>query len=147
MARAATHTLRNALRRVFRPSQSPFITEEAQLPPRVIRQLDELGERLSAWAAAKRYCRRSPNLDQTVKELGTDKYLLFLYFRLRIGEDFRTWRTRLRIQEAQRLFREDPSLPASEAALLTGFNDRSNFSRQFIHHSGLSVTDWKRNNL
>lgn len=145
MSRKSTHTLRSVLRRVFQsPARYPRPKSEDELPARTVRHLNQLGERLSAWVEAKQYCRPSPNLDDTIKQLGTDTQRLHLYFYLRVGEDFRTWRTRLRLQEAQRLFLENPSLTASEVSRITGFNDRSNFSRQFLTHMGMSVTDWRR---
>lgn len=145
MLRKKPIALRTLLRRVFQPSDELVGADsESQLPARIVRRLDTLGERLSAWVAARQYCHPSPNLDETVRQLGTDKKLLYAYFRLRVGEDFRTWRTRLRLQEAQRLLRENPDLSASEVSRRTGFNDRSNFSKQFFAHMGMSVTQWRR---
>jgi AraC-like DNA-binding protein len=76
--------------------------------------------------------------------LGTDTGTPYAYFRERIGLDFRTWRTRLRLEDAKRMLAENPFLPPADAARLCGFSNRSNFSRQFLAYTGQTPAEWQK---
>ena len=81
---------------------------------------------------------------EAAARLGTDTRTLHRYFRDRVGVDFRTWRTRLRLEDAKRLLSETPALQPAVAARLCGFSNRSNFSRQFLAYTGLTPAQWQR---
>ena len=66
------------------------------------------------------------------------------YFRTEIGEDFRTWRLRLRIEEACRIMESDPDLSYEIVAEMSGINDRSNFKKTFTKIKGISPKEWTR---
>jgi hypothetical protein len=44
--------------------------------------------------------------------------------------------------EAQRLWKEDPSLTVVMVAALVGIQDKSNFRRQFFEVTGQNVSKW-----
>ena len=81
---------------------------------------------------------------EAAERLGTDTGTLYAYFRDRIGLDFRTWRTRLRLEDAKRMLADNPLLPPADAARLCGFSNRSNFSRQFLAYTGQTPAEWQR---
>ena len=60
------------------------------------------------------------------------------------GEDFRTYRSRLRIHDAQQMMLEEPETPVSALAMRVGFRDRSNFNNQFKAIIGLTPAAWRR---
>ncbi len=66
------------------------------------------------------------------------------YFRKVVGEDFRTWRVRKRIEHAQKLMEENPEWPATRIAQASGFNDRSYFYQQFQLYAGISITEYRQ---
>ena len=79
-------------------------------------------------------------------ELGTSKEVLHMYFTTRMGMDFKTWRTGLRIEEAKRLLIENRELSTNVIGEIAGFSDRSNFHRQFVKIVGCSPRQWREHN-
>ncbi|MDE5955520.1 MAG: helix-turn-helix domain-containing protein [Bacteroidales bacterium] len=86
------------------------------------------------------YDKRSEEID---KELNTTKETLHLYFTTKMGVDFKSWRTALRIEEAKRMLLENRDLSVHIVGELSGFSDRSNFHRQFTKLVGCSPKQWR----
>lgn len=107
------------------------------------REFRKLDKSLSEWVEKKKYREFDKSRDEISEELGTTKDILQLYFTLRKGEDFRTWRTRLRIEDAKKMLLEDPKASIQLIAEQSGFSDRSNFHRQFSALVGCSPKHWR----
>ena len=107
-------------------------------------RMERLEKALEAWQAREGWREPVRTVGEAAERLGTDTGTLHAYFRDRIGLDFRTWRTRLRLEDAKRLLADNPLLPPAEAARLTGFSNRSNFSRQFLAYTGLTPAAWQQ---
>ena len=105
---------------------------------------DRLQEALDRWVAAKGYRKPHRTLYETAKDLGVDGLLLHHYFKDSLHVDFRTWRTRLRLEDACRLLLEEPGTCAADIGLRVGFSNRSNFARQFRAHLGCTPGEWRR---
>lgn len=101
---------------------------------------------LEKWVDNKMYCAYDRTRDQVVSELHTTKELLNLYFTHKIGIDFRTWRTNLRINEAKRMLVENKDLSVNIIAEMSGFSDKSNFHRQFTKIVGCSPRQYRESN-
>lgn len=98
---------------------------------------------LDAWVARKGYRECDKSRDETAAEIGVSKELLNQYFARKIGKDFRTWRTELRVSDAQKLLLEDRKMSSNIIGELVGFSDRSNFHRQFTRITGCSPKVWR----
>ena len=98
-------------------------------------RMERLEKALEAWQARQGWREPVRTVGEAAERLGTDTGTLFAYFRDRIGLDFRTWRTRLRLEDAKRMLADNPLLPPADAARLCGFSNRSNFSRQFLAYT------------
>lgn len=83
------------------------------------------------------------DFNATALRLGTDSATLRSYFKNVIGEDFRSWRTRLRIEEAKLLLLREPGLHIYRIGYLTGF-EKGNFSRQFHLYTGYTPGEWRK---
>lgn len=83
-------------------------------------------------------------MDEIAGLLGTDRYFLRHYFRSRLQTDFRTWRSALRIREAQEIIRRNPRLPTNLVCEMAGFNHRANFHQQFLKITGLTPSEFRR---
>ncbi len=105
--------------------------------------LDRLGVALKKWVDKKNYLISNVSTESIAESLDTDILTFREYFRQVIGEDFRTWRQRLRIEEACRMMTENPSLSYEIVAETVGINDRSNFLKSFIKFKGVSPAEWK----
>lgn len=113
-------------------------------PVRPLRNTEGLEAALERWVAEKGYRKPHRTVNETAGELGTDGVRLHHYFNERMHVDFRTWRTRLRLEDAKRLLVEEPGTTAAEIARRVGFSNRSNFSRQFLASTGLTPAQWRK---
>lgn len=107
-------------------------------------RMDRLENALSAWVAQGGWRLPRRTLSEAAADLGTDTVTLHHYFQERTGLDFRTWRTRLRLEEAARLLVEEPETKVLDIAERVGFSNRSNFSRQFLAYTGMTPAQWRR---
>ena len=81
--------------------------------------------------------------EEVAHELGTTREMLQLYFSEKVGEDFRTWRTRLRINDAKQMLLEKKDASINLIGEIAGFSDRSNFHTQFVKLVGCSPKKWR----
>lgn len=109
-------------------------------------QLIKIERSLQKWVKEKRFKEYDKTREQIARELNTTKEMLHLYFTTKVGVDFKTWRTGLRIEEAKRLLIENPEMSTNIIAELSGFSDRSNFHRQFTKIVGCSPKQWRETN-
>jgi len=109
-------------------------------------QLMRIERSLQKWVKEKRFREYDKTREQIARELNTTKEMLHLYFATKVGVDFKTWRTGLRIEEAKRLLLENPEMSTNIIAELSGFSDRSNFHRQFTKIVGCSPKQWRETN-
>lgn len=79
--------------------------------------------------------------------MGITSDQLFHYCIEEKGEDFRTWRTRLRIEEAKKQLIAEPDTPFSVIARRVGINDRSNFSRLFREQTGMLPSEYRASKM
>ena len=119
-------------------------TKDEQESPsgRTLLQMERLDRTLAGWLKDKGWRVPVRTLGEAAERLGTDTALLHRYFKERVGMDFRTWRTRLRLEDAKRMLLEHPERQAAEIARLVGFSNRSNFARQFLAHTGCTPAQW-----
>lgn len=111
----------------------------------VLFQADEsLREALCRWVEEKKFTRGDVGVEETALELGTNIQFLRNYFKRQMGVDFRSWRLKLRLDEALRLMNESPDLPVNEINERVGINDRSNFHRQFVKMVGVTPADYRK---
>ena len=102
-----------------------------------------LEKALDKWVQEKRYREYDRTRDDIARELRTTKEILHLYFATKMGVDFRTWRTNLRIEEAKTLLLENKDASINIIAEASGFSDKSNFHRQFVKIVGCSPKEWR----
>lgn len=135
--------MENLVRRLGRMFSQSSKKTESEIPERTLRRMDRLEKSLAGWLRDKGWRVPVRTVGEAAERLGTDSETLYYYFERRIGLDFRTWRTRLRLEDAMRLLREEPDTPAADIAARVGFSDRSNFSRQFLAYTGLTPLQWR----
>ena len=111
---------------------------------------DELNEEfanietaITRWVAEKKYREYDKSRDEVAHELGTTREMLQLYFTEKVGLDFRSWRTNLRINDAKRMLLEKTDTSINLIGEMAGFSDRSNFHRQFTKLVGCSPKKWR----
>ena len=98
---------------------------------------------IDKWVKEKRFREYDKSREETAKELGTTKETLHMYFSDRLGMDFRSWRTDLRIKDAKEMLLKHKDYSINFIAETVGFSDRSNFHRQFTKSVGCSPKEWR----
>ena len=98
---------------------------------------------LQKWVDEKNYRKYDKSREEIASELKTSKEFLHHYFLNRLGVDFKTWRTQLRIEEAKKMLLEDKKISTNLVGEMCGFSDRSNFHRQFVKIVGCSPREWR----
>ena len=126
-----------------RKAKGKELQDEVHLSDNTEAGLARLEKALEKWVADKRYREYDKTRDDIARELRTSKDLLHLYFSTRMGVDFRTWRTNLRIEEAKTLLLENKDASINIIAEASGFSDKSNFHRQFVKIVGCSPKEWR----
>lgn len=106
--------------------------------------MSEHPDKLMVWIERKGYLETSMAVEDIARELDMSIGQFHQYFDKVVGENFRTWRIRKRIEHARQLLEEHPDWPVTRIARESGFNDRSNFYLQFKRFTGQSVTDYRK---
>ncbi len=104
---------------------------------------EAIGKSLDEWVNRKKYREYDKSREEIAAEIGTTKELLNQYFTQKIGKDFRTWRTEMRIGDAKKLLLENKEVSTNIIGEMVGFSDRSNFHRQFTKIVGCSPKQWR----
>ena len=124
-------------------SKDKAAQDEFPLPENTEAAFIRLEKALDKWVEAKGFREYDKTRDEIARELHTSKELLHLYFAAKMGVDFRTWRTGLRIEEAKTLLLENKDASINIIAEASGFSDKSNFHRQFVKIVGCSPKEWR----
>ena len=98
---------------------------------------------LQKWVDEKNYRKYDMSREEIASQLKTSKEFLHHYFLNRLGVDFKTWRTQLRIEDAKKMLLEDRKISTNLVGEMCGFSDRSNFHRQFVKIVGCSPREWR----
>jgi len=129
------------------PSQSqPSSQQKNLLPARELstEESKQIAALVQAWVNRKGYRLPHRTIEEAAEDIGTTSVILHRYCINCLGEDFRSWRTNLRIEDAKKLLAQEPELSASKVARIVGINDRSNFFRQFSAITGYTPEQWKQ---
>ncbi len=144
MSWAGKRILKDSFRSLFKKKeQAPSIsspTPRQALLPCTVERMDRL---VRQWVDGKGYRMPDRTIAEAAARIGTDSSILYRYFQLR-GEDFRSFRRRLRLEDAMEQMRTDPDSPVSLIGKRVGYLDRSNFSRQFKAYTGLTPEAWRQ---
>lgn len=105
---------------------------------------EEVKEKLSQWVSKKKFMERDMSYADVLFEIGIEVSLLRRYMKDMLGTDFRTWRNGLRLEEACRMFTENPCMSIEQVSDKVGYNDSSNFHKDFKKRYGMSASAYKK---
>ncbi len=95
---------------------------------------------------SRSYLKEGITLEQMARELGVSRNKLSALINGSEGVNFNTFVNTLRIGEAERLIKDNPNLALSEIAIMVGYSEPANFSRQFKKVKGVSPAEFRREN-
>ena len=104
---------------------------------------EEIGTLLEEWRGRYKDFPAELTLDLLAEETGISRRQLLSYFRHSLEKDFRRWKLEQKIGDAQRILLRYPDMQVSDVAIRCGFNDSSNFFRQFKRITGSTPQDWR----
>ena len=119
------------------PPQSSY-----SLPSSV--SIEALRHEISAWTENKLYLRKDIPYSTIIQELNTDIPTLRWFMKKEFGMDFRSWRNQLRLKEACNILEKHPEMNIDEIREIVGYNDASNFSKDFKKLTGLRISEYKK---
>ena len=132
----------------FQSEEPGYILEESGINNIDTRSVsyNELEALIDQWIDQKQYLRAGVTIEYVSSELNTNRTYLSSYINLYKKQTFREWVNQLRIDEAKQLLLNNPELPINEIGKIVGYNDKSNFTRQFIKVTGTPPLHWKKEN-
>lgn len=122
-------------------TQEPAHKAQANIPEH---QLIELRNNIASWVAAGEYRRRDVPYKEILETLNTDAATMRAFMKSENGMDFRSWRNKLRLQEACQMLAGHPEMNAEHISEYIGYSDSSNFHTDFRKFTGMSASEWRR---
>lgn len=113
---------------------------------RVSFSMEEIGDNLNNWFSSRGDRDKVFSLAELADRVNIPERYLRLYFKHN-DTYFRRWRMDARIAEAREMMLKDPKRSSASIAKSLGFDDTSNFYRQFRRATGCSPRQWRSNNL
>lgn len=102
------------------------------------------GEQVKRWLSEKRFLAPQLTIDDLAAEMGTNKLYMSRYINRKHGDNFSTWITKLRLEEAKSYMRENPNVKQEEVAIHSGFSSSSYLSRVFSRFESMTPTAWRK---
>ena len=97
-----------------------------------------LKEKLQKYVDEKEYCQKDISSGCVADSFGVSLLFFRQYMKMYHGMDFRSWRKELRLREATRLFDEHAGYGIDEVCGKVGYNNCSNFNRDFKQVTGMT---------
>lgn len=123
------------------PSTEPAHKVQTNIPEH---QLIELRNNITSWVEAGEYRRRDVPYKEILETLNTDAATMRVFMKSENGMDFRSWRNKLRLQEACQMLAGHPEMNAEQISEHVGYSDSSNFHTDFRKFTGMSASEWRR---
>jgi len=92
----------------------------------------------------KLYTIEGITVEQLAVRLGVSKNSLSLLVNSNEGVNFSNFIGKLRVEEAQRMMRQDKNLSIAEIAFSVGYSEQSNFARQFKTLTGFTASEYRK---
>lgn len=145
MSWAGKKSLKDYFRSLFpQREQAPSSFCPPPQPKKLSAQEEEKVSRaLEAWVQAKGYRLPHKTMAETAENIGLPYPILYRYF-LAQGDDLRSWRTRLRLNDAMEQLKAEPETSISTISRRVGITDRSNFAHSFKQLTGVTPDEWRK---
>lgn len=107
---------------------------------------EDIGEQLNTWVSTRHERDRVFSLQELADRVNIPERYLRQYFKSN-DTCFREWRMGIRIKEVMDMMLKNPDRSVISIARELGFEDGSNFHRQFRRASGCTPKEWRSKNL
>lgn len=129
----------------FLPSDfSPSASESCKRAP--VPSKGEIEESLHKWLEGCKYRCGNATLSDLAFDTKIPERHLRHYFKEDLNTNFRNWKMTARLEKAMKIMEQDPDKTVSSVAKQLGFEDKTNFHRQFRRATGCTPKQWKTTN-
>ena len=131
---------------VLQPVVIPEEEKEPELPlpfPTTANRID-FTQAIEEWVNNKSFIKPGITIKELANELNTNRTYLSNYINTNKKATFCQWLNDLRIEEAQRILRNDPNISLKDIAQDLGYKEQATFSKQFTNITGLSPSEWRK---
>lgn len=130
-------------------SPAPAVDEAAETEHRQQNEIsqetaEEIRAKLEQWTKGKKFMEKDVSYTDVLSEIGVDIGMMRRYMKDTLGTDFRTWRNGLRLEEACRIFSQNPMMSVEQVSDRVGYNDSSNFHKDFKKRYGMSASVYRK---
>lgn len=102
----------------------------------------EIVGQIRSWIEAKKYIQKGITIDHLSKEFLTNRTYVSKHINSVYNRSFNEWVNDLRIEEAKRLFSDNPKITIGSVSEKIGYANQSHFAREFSKREGLSPSQW-----
>ncbi len=107
----------------------------------------QIEDHIAAWIEAKEFCKGGVSIITMANEMGTNRLYLSTFINTNYKCSFRQWVSRLRVGEAKRLIKSDPSVTITAIGEQVGFVSLTSFTHSFKNIEGISPKEWADANV
>jgi len=129
---------------VLKPVIAHQETKQAEQQPSYPGSRTDFTEKIAKWVGNKSYKKSGITIKELADELCTNRTYLSNHINSTMNTSFCQWLNNLRIEEAQRLLTDNPSLSLKDLAQDLGYKEQAAFSRHFTGIVGTSPSEWKK---
>lgn len=120
--------------------------EEEEEAAQLTETMERVAESVNRWVEQKTYLNSNMTIYRALTEMNLSAVELNEYLRTVLKVDgYRRWITILRINASMQLMKQYPDYTIETIAEMSGFSDRSSFTRAFKAQTGLSPSFWMAN--
>lgn len=98
---------------------------------------------INLWVARKLYVQKSITINTVAQEINSNRTYISKYINTTYNCSFKSWITKLRLEEAKRLLIDDLEMPISTIANSIGFASVESFSHIFTRNEGHAPSKWR----
>jgi len=105
-------------------------------------QTAQIEEAIAGWRRSRGFADSTLSISTFAHRIDIPQRQLSTYFSQQLGCTFRSWITRVRVEEAMQLIRNNPDFSAEAIAQDCGFSSRSFFQTSFKAQTGMTPKEW-----
>lgn len=123
-------------------AKSPIEEETVEDNIEANQSYEMLENAIKEWREKKGYKDQNLTVTSFSQEIGFNRRIVSSYFGSHLGCTFRSWITRVRVEEAKEMISQNPEFKSEYVAEECGFSSRSFFQTSFKNLTGITPMEW-----
>lgn len=109
------------------------------------KKLEKVGILMEKWTLMEHYTQPDINIKDVATEMGTNSNYLSTYINKVLETSFATWLNSLRVEKSKEYLCAKERISIEECGIRVGYQSLYNYSRWFKIVTGMSPSEWRRN--